>query len=192
MSTRRERERADVRARIVAAALNVLEAEGSAALTVRRVAAEVEYTAPVVYQHFDGKDGLILVLVEQGYRRLRGEMAAAIDAPGPAGERILRGADAYLRFAGEHPHLYQAMNNTLLDPAARQRSATPVTELVYGLLAGWAAENETPLDLGEGCEMLWGTLHGMASLGHLGTIGPDRARHLGDRAVRAILTAWRG
>ncbi|MDP9793505.1 AcrR family transcriptional regulator [Catenuloplanes nepalensis] len=184
---RRERERANVRARIAAVALAILESEGAGALTVRRVAAEVEYTPPIVYQHFDGKDGLLLVLVEHGYQQLHLDMSAAVSGPG---EGLLAGAEAYLRYAGAHPHLYQAMNNTLLDGEARKRAAMPVIELTYAALTGWSAAHSVELDPEEACEIVWGTLHGMASLGHLGTIGPDRAVHLGVAALDAILRGW--
>ncbi|GAB7046165.1 TetR/AcrR family transcriptional regulator [Catenuloplanes indicus] len=184
---RRERERANVRDRIVAAALEILESEGAAGLTVRRVAAEVEYTPPIVYQHFDGKDGLLLALVEHGYRQLHAEMGAAIAG---AGDRVLDGAEAYLRYAGAHPYLYQAMTNTLLGAEARKRAADPVVGLTYRALADWSAAHAVALELDEACEIVWGTLHGMASLGHLGTIGPDRAVHLGRRALAAILRGW--
>jgi hypothetical protein len=50
--TRRARERASTRERIIGAALHVLESEGASALTIRRIATDVEYSAPVVYQHF--------------------------------------------------------------------------------------------------------------------------------------------
>lgn len=193
---RRERERAGVRDRIVAAALAILESEGAAALTVRRVAAEVEYTAPIVYQHFDGKDGLLLALVEHGYRQMHGEMSAQMHgemsaAVAGGGERLLRGAEAYLRYAGAHPHLYQAMTNTALDGEARRRAAGPVIGLAYQALTEWSVTHAVPLDLDEACEIVWGALHGMASLGHLGTVGPDRAVHLGREAVGAILRGWR-
>ncbi|GAB7039462.1 TetR/AcrR family transcriptional regulator [Catenuloplanes niger JCM 9533] len=185
---RRERERSNVRDRIVAAALEILESEGAAALTVRRVAAEVEYTPPIVYQHFDGKDGLLLALVEHGYHELHREMSAAMPA---TGDRLLHGAEAYLRYAGAHPHLYQAMNNTLLDAAARRRAAGPLIALAYRALADWSATHAVPLETEEACEIVWGTLHGMASLGQLGTIGPDRAVRLGRQAVEAVLRGWR-
>ncbi|MCG0284828.1 hypothetical protein [Streptomyces sp. PSAA01] len=46
-------------------------------------------------------------------------------------------------------------------------------------------------DPDEACEIIWGTLYGIASLGHLGTIGSERARRLAEQALRAILLGWR-
>ena len=191
-STRRERERAAVRDRIVAVALTILEEEGAAALTVRRIAGAVEYTAPVVYQHFANKDALLLAVIEVGHERLRGRLVAAAAAGGTATDRILDAGRAYLAFAGDSPHLYQLMNNTAVDARERYRAALPVTELVMTLFGEWAAENGvTGADPNEACDVVWGVMFGIASLSLVETVGPARAAHLGARALRALLLAWR-
>ncbi|SER94049.1 TetR/AcrR family transcriptional regulator [Actinokineospora terrae] len=190
--TRRERERATVRESMVAVALALLEREGAAALTVRRVAGEVEYTAPVVYQHFANKQALLLALVEVGYERLRERMAAAARTATTTDDRLLAPTGAYVRFAGDNPHLYALMNNTAVDPHDRFRAAAPITRLVVDLMTGWAAEHGVVLASPvEACEVAWGTLYGIASLGQLDTIGFDRAAHLADRALRALMLTWR-
>src|SRR3954471_20422308 len=109
ISTRRARERADTRKRIIAAALHVLETEGVAALTMRRIATDVEYSAPVVYQHFANKDALVLELVAHGHRLMLAEFRQAATEPG-IDRRMMRIASEYVRFAGAHPHLYEVMN----------------------------------------------------------------------------------
>jgi AcrR family transcriptional regulator len=191
-TTRRERDRASARRRLVRVALRILEREGPAALTIRRVATEVEYTAPVVYQHFAGKEALLLALVEVGYQRLHARMSSAADAAETGDARVLATARAYVEFAGDSPHLYQLMHTTAVDAGERFRAATPVTELTVRLLTEWAAELDVAVaDPMETCEVVWGTLHGIANLGLLDTIGPARATHLADRAVRALLLAWR-
>src|SRR6185436_15558678 len=97
--------------RIIEAALHVLETEGAAALTIRRIATDVEYSAPVVYQHFANKDALVLELVTHGHRRMLAEFRQAAAEP-DIDRRMTRIASEYVRFAGEHPHLYEVMNGT--------------------------------------------------------------------------------
>src|SRR3954471_13816107 len=98
-STRRGRERASTRERISEAALHVLETEGAAALTVRRIATDVEYSAPVVYQHFANKDALLLELVAHGHRLMLAEFHEAPEEP-DIDRRMMRMASEYVRFAG--------------------------------------------------------------------------------------------
>ncbi|WIX88215.1 TetR/AcrR family transcriptional regulator [Amycolatopsis sp. DG1A-15b] len=190
-STRRARERAKTRERIIEAALHVLEADGIAALTIRRIATDVEYSAPVVYQHFANKDALLLELVAHGHRLMLTEVREAADEP-DTDRRMTRIASEYVRFAGAHPHLYRVMNDPVVDGDERRRVAEPAIDVLKELLTSWSTAHDVALaDPDQACEILWGTLHGIASLGHLGQIGNDRARHLAEQALHAILLGWR-
>ncbi|MFD9698280.1 TetR/AcrR family transcriptional regulator [Lentzea sp. NPDC059081] len=187
-STRRARERANTRERIIEAALHVLETEGAAALTIRRIAHDVQYTAPVVYQHFANKDALVLELVAHGHHLMLTEFRNVLPEPDPD-RRMTRVASEYVRFAGEHPHLYQVMNDPAIDADERRRVAKPAIDALDELLTAWAAAHDVVLaDSGQACEILWGALYGIASLGHRDN---DRARLLAEQAVRALLLGWR-
>jgi AcrR family transcriptional regulator len=190
-STRRARERAKTRERIIGAALHVLETDGIAALTIRRIATDVEYSAPVVYQHFANKDALLLELVAHGHRLMLTEFREAAEEP-DADRRMTRIASEYVRFAGEHPHLYRIMNDPVVDGDERRRVAEPAIDVLEQLLTSWSTVHDVVLaDPDQACEILWGTLHGIASLGRLGQIGNDRARRLAEQALRTILLGWR-
>jgi AcrR family transcriptional regulator len=191
-STRRARERASVRSRIIEAALRVLETEGAAALTVRRIAADVEYTAPVVYQYFANKDALVLELITHGYGLMLARVRQVADEEPDIDRRMLRAASEYVRFAGEHRHLYEAMNGTVVDADERRRAAQPTIAFLEDLLGAWSDAHGVGLgDRTEAGEIVWGTLYGMASLGFLGTVGTERAQRLAEQALSAILRGWR-
>ncbi len=191
-STRRARERASTRDRIIEAALHVLESEGAAALTIRRIASDVEYTAPIVYQHFANKDALVLELVAHGYGLMLAEVRRVADEEPDVDRRLLRVASEYVRFAGEHPHLHEAMNDAVVDAVERRRATQPTIDLLMGLLTTWSDAHGTVLaDSADACEIVWGTLHGMASLGRFDTIGTERAQRLAEQALSAILRGWR-
>ncbi|KUN67292.1 TetR family transcriptional regulator [Streptomyces canus] len=190
-STRRARERANTRERIIEAALHVLETEGVAALTIRRIATDVEYSAPVVYQHFANKDALVLELVAHGHRLMLTEFRRAAQEP-DTDRRMTCIASQYVRFAGEHPHLFQVMNDPMVDADERRRVAEPVIDVLKELLTTWSAAHDVVLaDFDQACEILWGTLYGIASLSYLGSVGNDRARYLAEQALRTILLGWR-
>lgn len=106
--------------------------------------------------------------------------------------RMRRVASEYVRFAGEHPHLHQVMNSPAIDADERGRAAQPAIDALEELLNTWSARHDVVLaDLDEACEILWGTMHGIASLGHLSSVGNDRARRLAEQALHAILLGWR-
>jgi AcrR family transcriptional regulator len=190
-NTRRARERANTRERIVETARAVLESEGTSALTMRRVAIDMEYTAPIVYQHFANKEALVLQLVEDGYRLMVTELEQVAAEP-DVDQRMLRAAVEYVRFAGQHPHLYEAMNGTVVDAQQRRAAAEPAFTFLRDLLIDWSESNDVDLNDGaDACEIVWGTLHGMASLGYLETVGNERAQRLSAQALSAVLRGWR-
>lgn len=72
--TRRERERAEREQLIVTAARKLAESEGWSAVTTRRLASEVEYSQPVLYSHFKGRDAIMAAVAVEGC----GELATAL------------------------------------------------------------------------------------------------------------------
>jgi AcrR family transcriptional regulator len=189
--TRRARERASTRERIIEAALHVLESEGASALTIRRIATDVEYSAPVVYQHFANKEALVLELVAHGHRLMMAELEQAAAEP-DIDRRMMQLASEYVRFAGEHPYLYQVMNGSDVDAQDRRRAAAAAIGVLEELLTAWSDAYDVVLaDVEEACDIVWGTLYGIASLGHLDTVGNERARRLAQQALRTLLRGWR-
>nr|BFE83986.1 hypothetical protein GCM10020093_065870 [Planobispora longispora] len=109
IQARRERERAQREELIITAARELAEAEGWEAVTVRRLAERVEYSQPVLYSHFKGKDAIMTAVALEGFADLAAELRAArTAAPDPAGALARIGA-AYLAFADRRPALYDAM-----------------------------------------------------------------------------------
>lgn len=168
--------------------MHVLESEGASALTIRRIAADVEYTAPVVYQHFANKDALVLELVAHGHRLMMAELEQVAEEP-DIDRRMMQLASEYVRFAGEHPHLYQVMNGDAVDAEERRRAAAPAIGVLKELLTEWSDTHDVVLaDFDAACDIIWGTLYGLASLGALGN---ERARRLAQEALRTLLLGWR-
>jgi hypothetical protein len=101
-------------------------------------------------------------------------------------------ASEYVRFAGEHPHLYQVMNDDAVDAEERRRTAAPAIGVLKDLLTTWSDTHGVVLaDLDDACDIVWGTLYGIASLGRLDTIGNERARRLAQQALSMLLLGWR-
>jgi len=74
---RRERERAEREKLIIAAARELAETEGWDAVTTRRLAERVEYSQPVLYSHFDGKEAIKAAVAVEGFAELATGLTAA-------------------------------------------------------------------------------------------------------------------
>lgn len=190
--SRRERQREANRESILEAALNIAEREGWAAVTIRRIATEIDYTSPIIYQHFANKDAALKVLLQRGYDDLCEAMARATKKSTPD-ERPLQLGLAYLRFARDNPRRYELMNGlgVTLNGEVRRTAAQGVSMLTTEVLTVWAAHRNIRLQNPDiACETAWGVIHGMASLGMLKDIGFDRAERLASDAIYALLKHW--
>jgi AcrR family transcriptional regulator len=163
-----------VRERLCDAAARIFVEEGEAALSMRRLAAEVGCSPMAPYRHFADKEALVAAVRAAAFSRL----ADALDGVAQDGRH--RAADigeAYVRFARENPAAYKLMFDLaqpdesaypeLAAAAARARSTMTgyVHELVEaGVLAG------DPVQLGF---VFWATIHGLIVLDLAGRIPAD-------------------
>jgi AcrR family transcriptional regulator len=189
---RRERERVEARRTILAAAHDLARAEGWDAVTMRRLAEHIEYSANFAYRYFGGRDDILLALVQDGFARLRAALAdaAGTPRPEPAAVRaaVHRGARAYLGFALEEPEIYQLMYGL---GGVRVEAADAWTEgqaigdvLTEHLTAAGVADPDTAV------LQLWATAHGLVALHQVGrTLLPAAAiTAVLDTAVDDVLT----
>ena len=100
---------------IVDMAMQLLNRHGLKAVTIRRVAARLGVGAMTLYTYLDGQDGLRREMVRRGFDMLHAHCVSSstLDTLGD----WRGGAEAYLRFATEHPKLYQLMFETPLPPS---------------------------------------------------------------------------
>lgn len=193
----RQRAEESLRDSVVGAAARLLVAEGPDALTVRRVAEELGCSTKVLYTLFNGKDGLANALYRAGCTRL-GEAIGAVSPQGSrAGEYLGAVADAYGRFAVEHPAFYGIMFCGAI-PGFRPDAGSVGTTLsafesVRDAAAAFAAAGETdfaPEGAAQAVKALWAALHGVLSLHLLGHFdGEDEARRLYDRTAAAVIAS---
>ena len=191
--TRREKQHIANREGILEAALELANREGWSAVTIRNIADEIDYTSPIIYQHFDNKEAALQVLMKRGYETLCRVMEAS-NQPNTPDEQLLNVGRSYLRFAKEQPRLYELMNGlsgVQLDPNARKTAALGVIAFVTQAVEKWASTKDIHIsDPLTACETCWGILHGMASLGTLEDIGFDHAELLAVNALSALMKSW--
>nr|SBO99766.1 Transcriptional regulator, TetR family [Nonomuraea gerenzanensis] len=173
--------RAEREKMIITAARELAEAEGWEAVTTRRLAERVEYSQPVLYSHFKGKDAIVTAVAVEGFASLGEELRAArmeaVDAAG-ALEGVAR---AYTAFAGWRPALYDAMFHQRVDLPFADPDAPPALWAAWGELAEavrpYADDDGDEEGVGVLTETFWAALHGLATLmrsGRLPAHGHER------------------
>jgi AcrR family transcriptional regulator len=142
---------ADRRDEIVRAARALLEEEGPAALTMRRLGERLGIRAPSLYKHVRGKDELEDALQRAGLDELGAEVAReAGTAPDPLGAAFA----AYRRFALANPDLYRLITERPLPP-----DHEPGAGEVRGIEVVVAATGSI-----DGARAAWAFAHGMVHL----------------------------
>ncbi|MGW2092862.1 TetR/AcrR family transcriptional regulator [Promicromonospora sukumoe] len=168
--TRRERERAQREELIVRAARELAEAEGWDAVTTRRLAAEIEYSQPVLYSHFKGKNAIMTAVAAQGFEELAREMRAARSAAvGPA-ESLAAVAASYTDFARKRPAIYDAMFTHAVEVRFADADGPAYLREGFGELLQAVEPLAGDDDPGIVTETFWASLHGLAMLERSGRL----------------------
>ncbi|AJT42011.1 TetR/AcrR family transcriptional regulator [Psychromicrobium lacuslunae] len=165
------------------------ESEGWDGLTVRRLATEIGYSQPVIYSHFPGgKTELMTVIAQQGFVELAEQLEAAshvtaaeaapVEKPrrvSPDGQDVpvsletLRAASqAYLGFAASNPATYDAMFTLPIDSVFGEEKTPEPQRRAFNEVARLTADESA-------AELLWSTLHGLATLERAGRLRENAA-----------------
>lgn len=174
---RREREREELRAKILNAARELFAEQGYEAVTMRKIAERIEYSPTAIYIHFKDKRAVLRELCDHDFLALAKKLQRISRIEEPL-ERLRAAGLAYVDFALEHPNHYRLMfmqSHPHPEPEAEGdecaiRKGNP-EEDAYAFLHGTVVEA-----IGAGCfrpglddadlvaQSLWSAVHGVASL----------------------------
>jgi AcrR family transcriptional regulator len=116
----------DVREQLVEAGMRVLERDGTAALSARKLAAETGTSTMAVYTHFGGMTGLIDAIAGETFVRFTAALTKVEQTDDPVADFFVMGVH-YREFALANPQRYQLMFGTSADSLDRHRADLTVT-----------------------------------------------------------------
>jgi AcrR family transcriptional regulator len=157
---------AEVRSALVDAACAVLERDGVTALTVRAVALEAGVAPMGVYNHLDGKPGLVLAVLQRAFDGLRD--AVTVPSSVPVADRLPESGRGYRRFALANPRTYTLMFSSA-DPSVDVEALLPHAAPAFQALIDVVAESQhagtvRAGDPNELALQIWSAVHGGVSL----------------------------
>lgn len=171
---------------ILRAALELLESQGYAALSMRSLAQQLNLKAPSLYRHFKDKEALESAMIAEGAQELLLLLQRATQGFSPQAS-LPTIATNYVSFAKEKPELYQLLMSRLQPPTPD----SPAKNLWNFLLDIVSAITRKPDDTAAAVA-LWSFLHGYTSLelsGMFGPSGPKGAMDLGLHALQSGLSS---
>jgi AcrR family transcriptional regulator len=99
----------NTRVNIIDAAHEIVKEEGWQALSMRKIAEKIEYTAPMIYEYYANKDAILLELTKKGYLLLGEKMREASSQQSTPESQLEAIWLAYWNFAFEEQEYYQLM-----------------------------------------------------------------------------------
>jgi AcrR family transcriptional regulator len=172
IAERREREKKDLRQKILNAARELLVKRGYDAVTMREIAKRIEYSPTALYKHFADKDALVRELCREDFTAFAQSFVEHVAAIGDPIERMAHAGLVYLGFAEEYPEQYRLMFMTELPPTPPEEGERDnparnayiflralVDELMHG---GYLRKELTDVDLV--AQTVWAGVHGAAAL----------------------------
>jgi len=187
----------DLRTALTQAAVAQVDEVGIDHLSLRAAATTVGVSPSAAYHHFADKDALLAAVAISANASLDAAMQEAVagvrgSSATAARARVRAAARAYLQFAIDHPRLFRAAfsgHAASTGPSASQsdaayhRASALLDQLVEtGAVPDWFRKGAE--------EIIWATIHGMATLILEGYLDADRLdEYLGDMERLLMPTA---
>lgn len=168
------------------AAMQLLATRSAHEISLREVAraANVSHNAP--YHHFTDRLGLLRAIAERSMRDLIAKVETATASAGTPAAALRAGANAYISFAIEHPHAFDAVYDpTVCIPGAPTETMAPLVEALETALFSAAAG--VGLDTEADANAVWGLVHGLGTLAAAGHLTPEQARASCESALDRML-----
>jgi len=109
IAERRTRQKEEVKANILSTAWQIVKEDGWEAVSIRKIADAIEYSVPVIYDHFENKEAILWEFAKQGFRMLSKKIQQAREKSDNPEEQLKAIADAYWSFACKNKEYYQLM-----------------------------------------------------------------------------------
>jgi AcrR family transcriptional regulator len=188
---------AALRVRLLEQAVRTLSEHGPEALSLRKLAAEVNTSTTAVYSLFGGKPGLLNAVYDEAFVRFGERLNAVVPSGDPLADLAALGA-AYRASALAEPHFYQVMFGPLRgvvtpEPESVARGLAtfkPLLDMVSRAIDLGLLRDEDPVTI---ATSLWATVHGLVSL-ELRALLPDGSGDPAEMyrtAIRAMGNGWR-
>jgi AcrR family transcriptional regulator len=167
---RREREREEIRTRILDAARELFASEGVESVTMRRIADRIEYSPTAIYFHFKDKEALLAELCDCDFREFARGFNEIAKIPDPV-VRLRTAGLAYVDFGMNHPQHYRVMFMTPKATVDTTLAKGNPEEDAYAFLKGIVVElleqrrfRDELTDPDLLAQVIWSGVHGVVSL----------------------------
>ncbi|WP_442590542.1 TetR/AcrR family transcriptional regulator [Pedobacter sp. AW31-3R] len=165
---RKLRHKEEIRSAILSAAWHMVITEGWQSLSIRKIADAIEYSIPVIYNHFENKEAILLEFSKEGFHKLALVLEKTRDLYASPEVQLAEMANVYWDFAFENKEYYQLMFGLGIPACEAVNQNAQIKEMTAILIATiraalTAAKNEEA-DYFLKFHTYWSILHGLVSI----------------------------
>ncbi|MBD1394823.1 TetR/AcrR family transcriptional regulator [Mucilaginibacter glaciei] len=158
----------ETRVNILDAALQIVKEDGWQALSMRKIADVIEYTAPIIYEYFANKEAILLELSRKGFLLLSKELQEAKDQHTLPAQQLEAMWLTYWNFAFANKELYQGMFGVTTN-CCEMVNKLPEAEMPWDIITGSIGElmHIDDMDSEIICTKyytFWSVVHGLVSI----------------------------
>ena len=163
---RRARAKVALRQQILDAARDLFVRDGYDAVSMRRIAARIEYSPTAIYLHFPDKQSILTALCDETFEKLSMRLATHFERCTDPLTRLREGLRLYVDFGLAHPHHYTVSfliksRDERTGPTAGHRAFAFLQAAVAGAMASGAIRTG---DVETTSQALWAASHGLVAL----------------------------
>ena len=191
-----QRIKEETRANILEAALEIVKEDGWQSLSMRKIADKIEYTAPIIYEYFANKEGILMELTRLGNGLLLKDFKAAQSTKDTPEKQLEAMWIAYWNFAFVHKELYQLMFGVDMNCCELTKNlpeAEAARKLMFEVIAEIMTDKNPEIDtICRKYYTFWSIIHGLISINLVGRgVGTteDMNQHILRDAIQGIIKA---
>jgi AcrR family transcriptional regulator len=168
ITERKIRHKEEIRSSILEAAWQMVITDGWQHLSIRKIADAIEYSVPVIYNHFENKDSILLEFTKEGFEKLADVLTEANNNHHTAADKLNAIGNAYWDFAFNHKEYYQLMFGLGI-PACETVNQIPemkgmTTILIESIKEAIHQSKNPEVDYFLKFHTYWSILHGLVSI----------------------------
>ena len=165
-----------MRRRILDAAKLLFAKQGFDNVSMRGIAAAIEYSPAALYRYFRNKREILSVLRNEGFRRFVLGQQERLEAIADPIERLRRGGRGYIQFALQEPEYFHLMFSTSCLEVEMEGDCADYSMKSYEIFYQNVKEcvesgHFGPVDVETAVFSLWSCMHGLAHLINSGRVG---------------------
>jgi AcrR family transcriptional regulator len=192
IAERKIRQKEEVRTSILNAAWQIVTEEGWQALSIRKIAEAIEYSVPVIYDHFANKEAILYELTKQGFNALNQQLIKARKRSTHPEKQLEDMAHAYWEYAFDNKAQYQVMYGlgipsceTVLQIPEIGSFTELITQPIKELITKGKNGNADPLLK---LQTFWSMLHGLVSINMMNN--NEQKQELNQRVIQDFIAGF--